>query len=269
MARAQTPAQIDTMDAKEIEAGLSDFDAATLEALIRRTNREYWDLNAPTIPDPLYDRLVEGLRRLQPDNPVLDELGQSTPTGPVIEADATATIPPAERLGAPVRHTRSMLSLDKCYGAEDLHAWATKFEGEILVMPKMDGVACSLRYDSTGKLFLAATRGSGTEGEDITINALEITDIPAKLQTNDVKLDSYALEVRGEVFMRLSVFQRYKEQYSKPAQPHRRRDQAQGARQHGRVHAELLRLRSAQPQPRARAREVRVAEAAGLRCRGV
>lgn len=216
MASAKKTAQIETMDAAAIEAGLPKFDAATLEALIRRTNREYWDLNAPTIPDPLYDRLVESLRRLQPDSPVLDELGESTPSGPVIEADATKTIPAAERLGAPVRHTRAMLSLDKCYGADDLHSWAEKFEGEILVMPKMDGVACSLRYNEKGKLFLAATRGSGTEGEDITINAMDIADIPAQLNTKGVKLDNLALEVRGEVFMRLSVFSRYKEQYSNP-----------------------------------------------------
>lgn len=211
-----TPAQIDSMDAAAIEAGLPSFDAATLEALIRRTNREYWDLNAPSIPDPLYDRLVEALRRIAPDNPVLDELGETTPAGPVIEADATATIPPAERLGAPVRHTRSMLSLDKCYGPEDLHAWADKFEGEILVMPKMDGVACSLRYTDKGELFLAATRGNGSEGEDITINALEVADIPAKLKSKGLGLDSLAIEVRGELFMRLSVFQRYKGQYSNP-----------------------------------------------------
>jgi DNA ligase (NAD+) len=216
MSSAPTPEQIEAMDAAAIEAGLPSFDAPTLEVLIRRTNHEYWVNNAPTIPDPLYDRLVESLRRLQPDNPVLDELGVSVPAGPVIEADATKTIPPVERLGAPVRHTRAMLSLDKCYGADDLKAWADKFEGEILVMPKMDGVACSLRYTETGELFLAATRGSGSEGEDITINALEVTDIPAKLDTKGVKIDNLALEVRGELFMRLSVFQRYKEQYANP-----------------------------------------------------
>jgi DNA ligase (NAD+) len=216
MASAPSPEQIASMDAAAIEVGLPSFDAPTLEALIRRTNREYWDLNAPTIPDPLYDRLIETLRRLQPDNPVLEELGETTPTGPVIEANATATIPPAERLGAPVRHTRAMLSLDKCYGAEDLNSWASKFEGEILVMPKMDGVACSLRYNEAGELFLAATRGNGSEGEDITINALDVADIPAKLNRKGVELDNLAIEVRGELFMRLSVFERYKEQYSNP-----------------------------------------------------
>jgi DNA ligase (NAD+) len=207
---------IESMDAAAIEAGLPDFDAETLAALIRRTNREYWDHNAPTIPDPLYDRLVETLRRLDPDHAALQELGESVPEGPVIEADATREIPPAERLGAPVRHTRSMLSLDKCYGIDDLDSWAGKFKGDIVVMPKMDGVACSLRYTEKGELFLAATRGSGTEGEDITINALDIADIPAKLDAKRAPGRNLAIEVRGELFMRLSVFERYKEKYSNP-----------------------------------------------------
>ncbi|MFV8749903.1 NAD-dependent DNA ligase LigA [Nannocystaceae bacterium ST9] len=209
-------AEIATMDAAAISAGLASFDAATLEALIRRTNAEYWEHNAPSIPDPLYDRLVETLRRLQPDNPVLDELGERVPSGPVIEAEATHDIPPDQRLGAPVRHTRAMLSLDKCYTADDLNSWASKFEGEILVMPKMDGVACSLRYDGKGKLFLAATRGSGTEGEDITINALDIADIPSVLKPDKAHAGNLALEVRGELFMKLSTFARYAEQYSNP-----------------------------------------------------
>lgn len=220
MSSEPSPAQIESMDAAAIEAGLASFGPSTLEGLIRRTNREYWDQNAPTIPDPLYDRLVEALRRLAPDHPVLDELGQSTPTGPVIEAEATRTIPPAERLGAPVRHTRAMISLDKCYSTDDLNSWAAKFEGEILVMPKMDGVACSLRYNEAGELFLAATRGNGSEGEDITINALDVADIPPKLESvlnsKGAQIESLALEVRGELFMRLSVFERYKEQYSNP-----------------------------------------------------
>jgi DNA ligase (NAD+) len=216
MASALPTEEVESLDAATIEANLPSFDARTLEALIRRTNREYWEENAPTIPDPLYDRLIESLRRIEPDNPVLAELGERVPEGPVIEAEETASIPPADRLGAPVRHTRNMLSLDKCYGPDDLYSWAEKFEGEILVMPKMDGVACSLRYTPSGELFLAATRGNGSEGEDITINALEVADIPAKLHTKGVELDDFGIEVRGELFMRLSVFERYREQYSNP-----------------------------------------------------
>ncbi|EDM74426.1 DNA ligase, NAD-dependent [Plesiocystis pacifica SIR-1] len=226
---APTAKQVDSaapdvsgLDTAAIEAGLPSFDADTLAALIRRTNHEYWNLHAPTIPDPVYDRLVEGLRRLDPAHPVLDELGEATPEGPVIEADATASIPPAERLGAPVRHTRAMLSLDKCYGPEDLYSWTEKFEGEVLVMPKMDGVACSLRYDAEGKLFLAATRGNGSEGEDITVNVLEVEDVPQQLdpaafaELPGPDGAAPAVEVRGELFMKLSVFERYKEQYSNP-----------------------------------------------------
>ena len=216
MASAYTPEQIQSMDTKAIEAGLPSFDAATLEALVRRTNHEYWNLNAPTIPDPLYDRLVEGLRRLDPDNAVLEELGEATPEGDVIEANATAKIPPAERPGAPVRHTRRMLSLDKCYGPDDLYSWTDKFEGEVLVMPKMDGVACSLRYTEAGKLFLAATRGNGNEGEDWTINALEIDDIPKQLNNKALPGKKLDIEVRGEVFMKLSVFEQFAAQYSNP-----------------------------------------------------
>jgi DNA ligase (NAD+) len=104
-----------------------------------------------------------------------------------------------------------MLSLDKCYNEADLQSWATKFTGEILVMPKMDGVACSLRYDRKGQLVLAATRGSGIEGEDITANALDIKAIPNSLKTGGVEL-----EIRGELYMKLSEFQHFKGDFANP-----------------------------------------------------
>lgn len=206
-----TPLELQTMDAAAIEAVLHDLDADALEVLVRRANREYWDEHAPTLPDPLYDRIVEALRRERPDSPELLALGPAAVAGPVLEEDEAIRLPPSERLGAPVRHAHPMLSLDKCYGEDDLATWAEKFEGEIIAMPKMDGVACSLRYDERGRLVLAATRGSGTEGEDITVNALAIEDIPNALPSGHGPL-----EVRGEIFMRLSVFADFAAAYSNP-----------------------------------------------------
>lgn len=199
------------MDADAIEAVLHELDGDALEVLVRRANREYWDENAPTLPDPLYDRIVEALRNLRPDSPELLSLGPAPAEVPVLEEEEAIRLPPAERLGTPVRHAHPMLSLDKCYGEEDLSAWAQKFEGGIIAMPKMDGVACSLRYDERGRLVLAATRGSGTEGEDITVNALAIEDIPESLPPG-----RGPLEVRGEIFMRLSVFADFSADYSNP-----------------------------------------------------
>ena len=208
---------IDSLNAQQVAAGLADFEADQLAALVRRANREYWEEHDPSLPDPLYDQLVERLRALRPDDPVLYELGEPAPEGEALAADAAAKIPPAERLGTAVRHRRSMLSLDKCYTDEDLLAWAKKFEGEVLVMPKMDGIACSLRYDRAGKLVVAATRGSGQQGEDITVNVLDIGDVPAEVEFGERELTDDELEIRGEIYMRLSVFrQHFAGEYSNP-----------------------------------------------------
>jgi DNA ligase (NAD+) len=162
---------------------------AELEAEIRRHNALYWDSNAPELSDYDYDALVTRLRVLAPDSPVLVAMGPS---------DA------GERFGADYHHSERMLSLDKCYTAAELAEWAATFEGDVVVTPKFDGIACSLRYAKDGTLTVAATRGDGQVGDDITRNALAIKDIPA-----NVKSEGRALEVRGEIYMRLSIFARY------------------------------------------------------------
>ncbi len=163
-----------------------------LEAEIRRHNRLYWDTHSPEITDYEYDALVRKLKALSPDSPVLTEMGPSAPGGD------------ASRAGTEFRHKERMLSLDKCYAAEDLAAWAGTFEGKVVVTPKFDGIACALHYDEQGRLAVAATRGDGEVGEDITANAREIKDIPGR-----VKSGGRAIEVRGEIYMRLSVFARF------------------------------------------------------------
>ena len=199
------------MNAEQIEARLYELDRDELVRLITQANAEYWDDHAPTLPDPLYDRLVERLRTLDPDAAILSNMGPQAPSGPLLDADEAVRLPPEERFGHAVRHARPMLSLDKAYSAEEVQAWAEKLEGDMIVMPKLDGIACSIRYDAQGRLELAATRGSGTEGEDITANVLEIGSVPAQLPPGHGPV-----EVRGEIFMRLSVFQRFKDEFSNP-----------------------------------------------------
>ncbi|MFO0612305.1 MAG: NAD-dependent DNA ligase LigA [Polyangiaceae bacterium] len=168
-----------------------------LEAEIRHHNKLYWDHNAPEISDYAYDALTRRLRELAPNSPVLEELGETRHAA----------------LGAEVRHKAAMLSLDKCYSADELVAWAKGFAGKVVAMPKYDGIACSLHYER-GRLVVAATRGDGVTGDDITVNAKRIADSPSRLRSSDgahAKLaELRALEVRGEIYMRLSVFAKFK-----------------------------------------------------------
>ncbi|WP_394827127.1 NAD-dependent DNA ligase LigA [Pendulispora albinea] len=160
-----------------------------LESEIRHHNRLYWDLATPEISDVDYDKLVRRLKELAPDAPVLSEMGPSKD--------------PARVLGQEFRHKEPMLSLDKCYEPAELEEWASSFDGKVVAMPKFDGIACALHYEG-GRLKVAATRGDGQVGDDITVNVLEIKDVPAKIPTKET------IEVRGEIYMRLSVFAKFK-----------------------------------------------------------
>lgn len=157
-----------------------------LETAIRHHNRLYWDLQEPEISDEAYDQLVVALRALAPDSPVLQEMG------------------PSKSFGAPFRHQEPMLSLDKCYSEEDLIAWTKGFDDDVVAVAKFDGVACALHYNEQGILAAAATRGDGVTGDTITPNVLAIADIPRQIPVGP-------REVRGEVYMRLSRFAKYKE----------------------------------------------------------
>jgi DNA ligase (NAD+) len=105
-----------------------------------------------------------------------------------------------------------MLSLDNVFTAEELSAWAARLTGEIgdqatfLCELKIDGVALALVYRD-GKLVRAATRGDGRTGEDVTLNARTIDDVPERLTPSDEYPVPAVLEVRGEVFFRLADFE--------------------------------------------------------------
>lgn len=161
-----------------------------LEKLIKHHNHLYWDLNKPEISDYDYDILINELKQLNPNSSVLKDLGVSK----------------QDRI---VTHKIPMLSLDKCYDDDDLYSWAEKFKGSIIVMPKMDGVAASICYNEKGELLQASTRGDGVKGEDITANIKMISSVVNKATVGP-------FEIRGEVYMRLSVFSNFAEQFANP-----------------------------------------------------
>ncbi|MBI2343049.1 MAG: NAD-dependent DNA ligase LigA [Deltaproteobacteria bacterium] len=171
---------------------------AQLEKAIRRHNHRYFVEHAPEITDAEFDRIVAILRRRAPQSPVMQEIGSDV----------------ASTGAATVMHDVPMLSLDKCYELGDLVDWAEKFSGGIVASPKIDGVALALRYDVSGALVLAATRGTGTRGENVTANVRHIAQIPQSIGRHGRRTP---VEIRGEVYLPLSVFRaRFAEDFANP-----------------------------------------------------
>jgi len=170
---------------------ISEMDAADLEREIRRHNKLYFELAKPVISDYEFDRMVERLKKLKADSQVLKEIGSDL----------------GEGRGKKIFHSSPMLSLDKCYNLDDLMDWAAKLEGDVVASPKIDGLAIAIQYDADGELHQAETRGDGVKGEDITANVRMIPDIPAQVPEGP-------LEVRGEVYMRKSVFAKYHDTFA-------------------------------------------------------
>jgi DNA ligase (NAD+) len=177
--------------------------AASLRAILSDAAEAYYNRDAPLMADAAYDELLAELAALEAADPDL-----ASPDSLTARVGGSATF-------APVPHRFPMLSLDNTYAEADLRAWDERCrrglgrgDGEVAYVAEMkiDGLALSLRYRD-GSLVLGATRGGGTTGEDVTANALAITDIPARL-AGDAAGD---VEVRGEVFMRRSVLARLNE----------------------------------------------------------
>ena len=189
---------------------------AALRDLIRHHDRRYHLEAAPEISDLDYDRLVDELRVLETRHPEL-----VTPDSPTQRVGGEAL----DGL-APVRHPIPMLSIDNTYSADDLVAWAGKVEALLaaagdprpvawVLELKIDGVAVSLTYDA-GCLALAATRGNGTVGDDITHNARTIRDLPLRLDRADPPA---RIEIRGEVYMANSDLVRLNQTQARDGKP--------------------------------------------------
>ena len=162
-----------------------------LTSAIKYHRELYYNHSAPEISDAEFDELWDELKTIDPENPVLSEVGPEPLPGTV-----------------KVEHMFPMRSLDKGVNDEDITHFVTQstFGGKrYLAQPKLDGSALSLEYVS-GNLHRAATRGSGERGEDVTLNAKQVANIPLRLK---LPVDCH---IRGEVVMPLKTFEeKYRE----------------------------------------------------------
>lgn len=178
---------------------------------ILRHDYRYHVQDAPTIEDWEYDRLVRELRDLEEINPEL-----------------VHPLSPSRRVGMKsdsqfkeVKHRTRMLSLNNAFDTEEVqrfHNNALSMLGAELfkqyeddfyfAMPKYDGLSLNLRYEN-GKLVLAATRGDGSIGEDVTANVKTMASVPLCIYGDDIPK---SIEIRGEVVMLRSDFDRLNEE---------------------------------------------------------
>jgi DNA ligase (NAD+) len=174
---------------------------------VREHQFRYYVRDAPIISDAEFDKLLRELQALEDEHPELRT--PDSPTQLVGGAGFATDFTQAE-------HLERMLSLDHVFAPDELAAWAARVKGEIgpqaaqkahyLCELKIDGVALALVYRD-GRLTRAATRGDGRTGEDVTLNARTIDDVPEKLTGSKESPVPRVLEVRGEVFFRVADFE--------------------------------------------------------------
>jgi DNA ligase (NAD+) len=171
----------------------AEAERARLSVLIESANTAYHQLDAPEMPDAEYDALKRRLAAIEAAYPGLKRA--DSPSDRVGAA-------PAEGFGKVV-HSERMLSLENAFAEEDVAEFERRIRSYLggdpdlswTAEPKIDGLSLSLRYEG-GQLMLAATRGDGEVGENVTANARTIADIPQSLRGAPE-----ILEVRGEVYM--------------------------------------------------------------------
>ena len=159
-------------------------------------NHRYYILDAPTISDYDFDRLLKELELLEKEYPEMHDANS-----------------PSQRVGggitkkfATVEHQYPMLSLSNSYSLQEIEEWITRVtklapEATYVCELKYDGVAIGIQYKN-GQLFKAVTRGDGTKGDDITTNVRTIRSIPLQLGA-DAPDD---FEIRGEIVMPHQAF---------------------------------------------------------------
>lgn len=188
-----------------------------IEELVEELNRysyEYYSLDNPTVTDKEYDKKYDELKKLE------------------IEEGYVLPYSPTLRVGDVVlegfnkyTHKAPLWSMDKAKTIEELKEWHNrnvKFVNEMreqgedlpdlkyVLTKKFDGLTINLTYDENGVLITAATRGTGTVGEEVTAQVKTIKSIPLKIDNNDL------LEVHGEAIMTVEAFEEYNKNATVP-----------------------------------------------------
>jgi DNA ligase (NAD+) len=193
----QSEMSVDALTERQAET-----EHARLEAEIAEHDRRYYQEDAPTVSDADYDKLRQRYGAIEARFPQFRTLQSLT---------QRVGAAPSARF-AKVRHAVPMLSLDNAFAEEDVRDFVTRIrrflrlpdEEEIAFSaePKIDGLSMSLRYEN-GVLVTGATRGDGSEGEDVTANVKTLADIPQRLKGKNIPA---VCEIRGEVYMTKHAF---------------------------------------------------------------
>jgi DNA ligase (NAD+) len=195
--RGKTEISVENLTEKQAKA-----DHARLATEIAGHDRRYYQDDAPSVSDAEYDALRKRYNAIEARFPEL-----RTPQSLTQKVGAA----PSARF-AKVRHAVPMLSLDNAFSDADVVDFVGRIrrflrlpddeEIAFSAEPKIDGLSMSLRYED-GVLVTGATRGDGSEGEDVTANVKTLEDIPKKLKGRGVPK---VCEVRGEVYMTKAAF---------------------------------------------------------------
>ena len=182
--------------------------AEELTKLLEKYNYEYYVMDNPSVSDAEYDRLMQELIAIEEAHPELKSpLSPTQRVGGIVQ-DEFKKIP----------HKRMMLSLANAFNESDLRDFDRKIREALNVQTvtymaemKIDGLGMSLVYRNN--LQYAATRGDGSEGEDVTSNVITIKSIPSHINLND------EFEIRGEVFMPKKSLQKLNKQRENTGEP--------------------------------------------------
>ena len=187
----------------ELTAAQAKSEHARLEAEITAHDRRYYQEDAPSVSDAEYDRLRQRYSAIETRFPQLRTATSLT---------QRVGVAPSARF-AKVRHAVPMLSLDNAFAEDDVRDFVGRIrrflrlsdDDEIAFSaePKIDGLSMSLCYER-GTLVTGATRGDGSEGEDVTANIKTLADVPQRLKGSGIPT---ICEVRGEVYMTKHAFQ--------------------------------------------------------------